>query len=166
MDGEELSLEQHFSKCRPRTSSFSPFWECVRNASSRDLPDLPNWKFLGRAPTVCVLTSSSPLDDSDAVKVWGPLLKRETIWPDGKEHHQMSFGYYFCILSVGQLHFDPFATMSSSRVMVVPVLILTDPNMAKIPISLITQVPGSLVDISKAVTLEFGCILQAPGGRF
>lgn len=59
----------------------------------------------------------------------------------------MSLRYYFSIFSVMQLHFDPFATMASSRVMVTPVLILADPNMAKIPISLITQVWGSLVDI-------------------
>lgn len=59
----------------------------------------------------------------------------------------MSLRYYFSIFSVMQLHFDPFATMASSRVMVAPVLILADPNMAKIPISLITQVWGSLVDI-------------------
>ena len=59
----------------------------------------------------------------------------------------MSFRYYFHIFSVVWLHSDPFAMKSSSRVMGAPVLILADPNMAKIPISLITQVQGSLVDV-------------------
>ena len=55
--------------------------------------------------------------NSDAAPVWEPLLNTPNNLAKHIEHHWLFFRYYFCISSAVQPQSDPFATMSSSRVM-------------------------------------------------